>query len=76
MDGGEVADEIGEFGGLRHVGEEGASEVEGCAAVDGDGAGGATWLGEVHVCGESCGGLFEVRVWWFVVVVVVENRQM
>ena len=43
--------EIREFGGIGDVGEERVSEVEGCAAVGGDSGGGATWLGEVHVCG-------------------------
>ena len=45
-----MADEIRDCRGVGHVGEERASEMEGCAAVGGGSGGGATWLREVHVC--------------------------
>lgn len=39
---------------IDSIREERACQMEGCAAVDNCGGGGgrgATWLGEVHVCG-------------------------
>ena len=74
-----MAGEVGDCGGVGHVGEERAGEIEGCAAVDGGGGGGcATWLGEIHVRGvETVFGVFlEMVVRWFWVVVVVKGRQV
>ena len=57
MDGGQVSYEIRDFGGKDDAGEEGASEMERCAAVDGDSIGGCsgTWLRKVHGCGVETG---------------------
>lgn len=61
--------EIRDLGGIGNAGEKLAGEMEGCAAVNGGSGGGATWLGEVHVCGVR-------TVLWFVVVVLAKNRQV
>ncbi len=46
-----MSGEVRDCGGIGHVGEERASEIEGRAAIDGGGGGYATWLGEIHFRG-------------------------
>lgn len=70
--------EVGKFGRIGDVGEECACQVERCAGVDVGSGNGATWLGEIHLCGLKTVLWCALRSGCLVVltVVVVKSRQV